>query len=120
MGIRLQDIERLHLGLLGVVACAAYASGRLAPGSVLLGGAAMGANFWLLRQLAARLVTPGGRRPGAVLALMLAKFSILIGLVALLFWRVRIDPLAFGLGASLLLVACVIEALRRSPTPLHA
>jgi hypothetical protein len=120
MGLRLQDIERLHLGLLGVAVCAAYASGRLAPLSVLLGGAVMGANFWLMRQLATRLVAPGRRRPAVVLGLMLAKFSLFIGLVGLLFWRVTLDPLAFGIGASMLLVACVLAALQQPRVPASA
>ena len=111
MRLRLQDIERLHLGLLAVAVCAAYASGRLAPLSLLLGGAVMGGNFWLMRQLASRMITPERRRPGVVLTLMLTKFSLFIALVGLLFWRVRVDALAFGLGASLLLVSCVAAAL---------
>jgi hypothetical protein len=44
---------------------------------------------------------------------MLIKFSIVIGLIALLFWRVQLDPLAFGIGATLLLVACVAATLRQ-------
>jgi hypothetical protein len=113
MGLRLQDIERLHLGLLAIAVCAAYLSGWLAPLSLLLGGAVMGANFWLMRQLASRLFTPERRRPEVVLGLMLIKFSIVIGLIALLFWRVQLDPLAFGIGATLLLVACVAATLRQ-------
>ena len=113
MGLRLQDIERLHIGLLGAAVCAAYATHWLAPLSLLLGGAVMGTNFWLMRQLATRLFTPGGRRPGIVLGFMLLKFSLFMGLVGLLFWRVQLDPLAFGVGASLLLIACVGAALRQ-------
>ena len=116
MELRLQDIERLHVGLLAAVVCAAYVTGRLAPASVLLGGAVMGVNFWLMRQLATRLFTAGGRRPQVVLALMLIKFSLFLGLLGLLFWRVPLDPLAFGVGASVLLVACVAAALRHPRT----
>jgi hypothetical protein len=120
MPLRLQDIERLHLGLLGIAVGAAYATGRLAPLSLLLGGAVMGANFWLMRQLATRLFTPARRRPELVLALVLAKFSLFIGLLGLLFWRVRLDPLAFCVGATLLLVACVIGALRQPRALAHS
>jgi ABC-type Mn2+/Zn2+ transport system permease subunit len=115
MGLRLQSIERLHLGLLAVAVCAAYATGWLAPLSLLLGGAVMGANVWLMRQLAARLFTSKRQRPWFVLAAMLGKFSLFVGLLTALFWRVPLDPLAFGFGATLLLVACVIAALRRPP-----
>lgn len=112
MGPRLQDIERLHLGLLAAAVCAALVVGRLAAVSLLLGGAVMGVNFWLMRQVAGRLLAPQRHRPAVVLGLVLAKFSLFLGLLALLFWRVRLDPLAFGVGATLLLVACVIVALR--------
>lgn len=112
MPLRLQDIERLHLWLLAAAVCAAWLSRWLAPLSVLLGGAVMGGNFWLLRQLATRMLTATPRRPAVVLGLVLIKFSLFIGLVALLIVRVRLDPMAFGFGASILLVACVVAALR--------
>lgn len=115
MGLRLQDIERLHLGLLAAAVCGAYASGWLGPGSVLAGGAVMAANFWLMRQLGARLLTPERRQPAIVLGLMLAKFSVFLGLLALLFWRVPLDPLGFGTGATILLIACVVAAVRARP-----
>ena len=111
MHLRLQDIERLHLGLLAGAVCLAWLSGWVAPVSVLLGGAVMGANFWLLRQIAARLLTAAPKRPGFVLGLVLLKFSLFIGVVALLLGRVRLDPMGFGIGASMLLVACVLAAL---------
>jgi len=113
MGLRLQDIERLHLGLLAAAVCAAALSGWLSPPSVLLGGAVMGINFWLMRQMGARIFTAEGRRPPVVMGLMLAKFTLFIGLLGLLFWRVSLDPLAFAVGATLLLIACVIVALRQ-------
>src|SRR5262245_22115716 len=115
METRLQDIERLHLGLLAVAVCAAGFVGSRAALSLLLGGGVMGVNFWLLRQLAGRLFTAEQRRPEVVLGLMLIKFTVFIGLLGLLFWRVPLDPLAFGIGATLLLVACVVTALRRPP-----
>src|SRR5215470_5434335 len=114
MGLRLEDIERLHVALLAVLVCAAYVSGWLAPRSVLLGGAVMGANFWLMRQLATRLFTASGR-PAVVLGLMLIKFTLFMALLGTLFWRLPIDPLAFGSGATVLLVACVVAALRARP-----
>jgi hypothetical protein len=115
MGIRVQDVERLHAGLLVAALCVALATGWLSAPSLLLGGAVMAANVWILRQLAARLLTAGAdrrRRPGIVVALLLAKFTIFMGLLGLLFWRVPVDALAFAVGATLLLVACVIAALR--------
>jgi len=119
MGLQLQSIERLHLGLLAAAVCVAYATGWLAPLSLLLGGAVMGANVWLMRQLAARLFTGERRQPGFVLAAMLGKFAIFVGLLTALFWRVPLDPLAFGVGATQLLVACVITALRQPAALAH-
>lgn len=112
MGVQVQDVERLHVGLLGGAVCAAYLTGWLSAPSLLLGGGAMAANVWIMRQLGARLLVPGERRPAVVVALVLAKFTIFMGLLGLLFWRVHLDALAFGVGATLLLVACVVAAVR--------
>lgn len=116
MSIRLEDIERVHIGLLGLAVAIALASGWVSAWSVLLGGGIMGANFWLMRQMARRMLTPVRvRRPALLLGLLTAKLSLFIGLLALLFWRVRIDPAGFGFGATMLLVACVVEAVRPHP-----
>ena len=114
MALRLEDIERLHVGLLATATALAQATAWVSAWSVLLGGAVMGANFWLMRQLSRRLLAPGGgRRPAVVVGLLLAKFSLFMGLLGLLFWRAPIDPLGFGVGATMLLVACVAAALRQ-------
>jgi uncharacterized membrane-anchored protein len=116
MSVRLEDIERLHLGLLGGSVLLAAATAWLSPWSLLLGGAVMGLNFWLMRQMARRWMgAEQTRRPGVVVALLIGKFSLFLGLLALLFWRVALDPAAFGVGATLLLVACVAVALRNRP-----
>ncbi len=116
MNLQLESIERLHLVLLGVVCVAAYLTHTVSAPSVLLGGAVMGGNFWLMRQLFRRLLgngTPSNR--AAVLGIVLLKFTIFVGLLAMLLWRVSIDPLGFGMGATVLLAACVIEAVRHQP-----
>jgi hypothetical protein len=116
MAVRLEDIERLHLGLLAGAVLLAAATPWLSPSSVLLGGGVMAANFWLMRQMARRLLgADRGRRPGVVVALLIGKFSLFLGLLGLLFWRVPLDPAAFGAGATLLLVACVVGAVRHQP-----
>ena len=48
----------------------------------------------------------------AVVLLVLAKFSIFIALLGLLFWRIPLDPMAFATGATLLMIASVAVALR--------
>jgi len=98
-----------------VVVGFAIITGWLSAWSVLLGGAVMGVNFWLMRQLLRRLVGGSGGsvcRTPVVIGLVIAKFSIFMGLLALLFWRVPLDAISFGVGATLLLIACVVAALR--------
>lgn len=114
MPIHLEQIERTHVVLLALVVGGAFVTRWLSPWSVLLGGAVMGVDFWLMRQLFARLMQPANRnRPGIVLALALAKFALFVGILAALFWRVELDALAFGIGATVLLIACVAAALRQ-------
>jgi hypothetical protein len=118
MSIRLEDIERLHLWLLSGAVLLAATTTELSAASLLLGGTVMALNFWLMRQAGRRLV--GGdhtRRPALVVGLLTVKLGLFVGLLALLFWRVPIDPAAFGAGATLLLVACVVQALRHRPRP---
>lgn len=113
MTLRLENIERLHLGML-VLACVVAHLTRLASApSVLLGGAVMGLNFWIMRQLFRRVASGDRERASAaVVGLALAKFTLFMALLGLLFWRVPLDALGFGAGATLLLVACVVETLR--------
>ncbi len=121
MGIQLEQIERVHFGLIAVATAGAWLTGWMGPGSVALGGGVMAGNLWLLKQISRRLLTPktAAARPGVVLLLVLAKFSIFLGLLGLLFWQVPLDPMAFAAGATLLMVACVVVALgsQNSATP---
>lgn len=113
MNLRAQDILKLHLELVGIVAAVALLVPALSAASVVTGGVVMGANFWLMGQIMRRALDPGQtRHPALVAGLLLGKFSLFLGLLALLFWRAPIEPLSFGLGATLLLVACVFAALR--------
>jgi len=112
MAVQVEHVERLHAGLLAGAVCAAYATGWLSAPSLLLGGAVMGANVRLMREIVRRVCVPAHTRPELVVVLLLMKFSLFLGLLGLLFWRVRLDALAFGVGATLLLVACVATALR--------
>jgi hypothetical protein len=117
MAVDLTRITKLHVGLLGATGGLSYATHIGAPGSLLLGGAVMGANFYLLRVmsnlLVARAMDPSrrGRKAVAVVA-MLLKFTLFLGLLGLLFWRVPVEGMSFAVGVTLLLVACVLEVLR--------
>lgn len=121
MGVQLEQIEKVHFALIAAATAAAALTGWMGAGSVALGGGVMAANIWLLKQITRRLLTAGvaTQRPGVVLLLVLAKFSIFLGLLGLLFWRVPLDPMAFAAGATLLMVACVAVALTSSPPPVE-
>lgn len=118
MAVDLRRIGKLHVGLVGATGGVAYATQWMEPGSVLLGGAVMGANFYLLRLIAA-LLRPDTfdpeKRGRVVLAVgaFVLKFGLFLGLLAALFWRLPIEGMSFALGVTLLLVACVVEATRQ-------
>lgn len=109
--MNLERIEILHVVLLATVAAAAALTGWLQIGSLLLGGVVMAANFRLLKELVRRALRPG-TGPGVAMLLFVAKFGVFLGLLALLFRRVPIEGASFAVGATLLLSACAIEALR--------
>jgi hypothetical protein len=118
MPLHVRDIERLHLQLLSVAVGIALLTQWVSAWSLLLGGGVMGANFWLMHRLFARLLdTRRPSQPVVVLGLLIVKFGLFLGLLGLLFWRLPIDGLGFGIGATLLLIACVAAALRQQAQP---
>lgn len=118
MEISVQRILRLHLQLLGVAALVALLTSWASPWSLLAGGAAMGTNFWLLSRLAGLALAPSRRqRPGLMVGLLIGKFSLFLGMLGLLFWRLPIEPIGFGVGSTLLLVACLASVLNGRPVP---
>lgn len=119
MNSRLGQIERLHLALLGGAACAAYATGWLSAPSVLLGGAVMGLNFRLLRAVVARLLSPQrGQSAALAVALLLLKFALFIALFAVLLWHLPLEPLSVAVGATMLLLACLLSTVTAAvPVP---
>jgi hypothetical protein len=113
MSLSVREIERLHLQLLTAAIAIALLTRWVSGWSVMLGGGVMAANFWIMHRLFERLLDTRRRaQPALVMGLLLAKFSLLLGLLALLFWRLPIDGLGFGIGATVLLIACVAAALR--------
>lgn len=117
MAIDLTRIGKFHVALLAGAGSVAYTTRWVEPGSLLLGGAVMGANFWLLR-LITNLLRPGAFDPGrrgraaVAVAAMILKFGLFLGLLAGLFWRLPIEGMSFALGVTLLLVACLLEVAR--------
>jgi divalent metal cation (Fe/Co/Zn/Cd) transporter len=116
MAIDLTRIGKLHVGLLGATGSVAYATHWIEPGSLLLGGAVMGVNFWLLRLITNVLRSSAERasrsRAAVAVAAMTLKFALFLGLLAAVFWRLPIEGMSFACGVTLLLLACVIEAAR--------
>lgn len=114
--IDLTRITRTHVGLVGASGGLAYATHLGEPGSVLLGGAVMGANFVLLRWIVGAVCTSdpakAARRKALGVAAFVLKFGVFLALLAGFFWRLPIEGMSFAFGATLLVVACVIEALR--------
>ena len=84
--------------------------------AVLVGGVFMGVNFLLLSFGIAWVLTPlaSKGRVKAGVGLLVLKMLIFLGLLSALFFRFEIDVLSFALGFSTLIVAIVIEAVRRT------
>lgn len=86
------------------------------PTALLAGGVFMGVNFLLLSFGIAWALTPlaskGRVRLGV--GLLVLKIVLFLGLLTTLFFHFQLDAISFALGFSTLIVAIVIEALRRS------
>jgi hypothetical protein len=124
MAVDLGRIGKFHVGLLGATGSVAYMTHWIEPGSLLLGGAVMGANFWLLRLitnvLRGDLFDPARRgRVGIAVAAMILKFGLFLGLLVALFQRLPIAGMSFALGVTLLLVACLLEVARHEWQSTH-
>jgi len=110
----LQNVARWHVAMLVAAVAVAAASRHVSPISLFLGGAVMGVDLWAMGRLWNRLVRATSAEPRVtmVLGLMVLKFSVFLCLLGAVFWRAPIDPAGFGVGVTILLIACVAEALR--------
>lgn len=117
MAVDLDRIGKLHAGLVGTSGIVAYFTRWGEAGSLLLGGLVMGANFVLLRFITSMLVaaakTPDKPNRAALgVAAVVVKFTLFLALVVGMFARLPIEGMSFAFGATMLLVACVSEAIR--------
>jgi hypothetical protein len=112
--VDLTRIAKIHVALVSAAGVVAYATRWMDPASLVLGGAVMGANVWLMRVIARTLgaaaADPGRQwQLGLALGAMLLKFGLFLGLLAVLLWRFPIEGKSFTVGVTLLLVDCVLE-----------
>ncbi|MSP39202.1 MAG: hypothetical protein EXR70_11990 [Deltaproteobacteria bacterium] len=109
-------IELWHTLLLLSLWVTLGASKFIDPTALLVGGVFMGINFLLLSFGVAMVLTPlaGKGRVRVGVGLLVLKIIIFLGLLTALFFRFDIDALSFALGFSTLIVAIVIETLRKT------
>ena len=87
------------------------------PRDIVLGAGFMIGDFLLIRILVSRLMRPAANR-GLTLLLLQAKFIMVLLLFAGVMMQWHVEPMSFALGASLLLVALLLEAmLTGDPVP---
>ncbi len=111
----IEKIERLNLFFIAIGAVVGWGTGLLHAPSVVLGGAVMGVNFWLLKKLVRSLLSRPGERAKARAALwLIGKGAFFLVLLSTLFFRFSIQGGSFVVGVSLLLLACVVGVLSNS------
>lgn len=107
-------IELWH-GTMLLALLVTLAPGKLVePEGLLIGGLFMGINFLLLCYGVGWVMTPlaGRGRIKLGVGLLVLKTAIFLALLAMLFFRVQLDAISFGLGFSTLFLAIVVESLR--------
>jgi hypothetical protein len=109
-------IELWHVLCLLMLLVAFGWSKLIEPTALLLGGVFMGVNFLLLSYGVAWLLTPlaSNRRIKAGVALLVIKIIIFFGLLTTVFFRFDLDAISFAVGFSTLILAILVEAIRRS------
>lgn len=122
MAVNLARVGKTHIGLVAAAVVLAVAWPIGDPLSLVLGGAVMGANLWLLRVITDAMVRrsaadDGGRGVGLAIGAIVLKFGLFLGLVAALLARLPIEGMSFVVGVTLLLAACVVEAVRNGAVP---
>ena len=109
-------IELWHGILLLVLLAVLGPTKSVDPAALLAGGIFMGINFLLLGFGIAWVLTPlaGKGRVKAGIAMLILKIAIFLALLTTLFFRFDLDAVSFALGFSTLILAIVLETVRRS------
>lgn len=84
------------------------ATGVGQPVGLLAGGAFAVGNFYLIRTLVSRLIGPAASGRSTAF-LLFAKFVLLLALIAGVLYQLPVSPTSFGLGASAVVLAIVLE-----------
>lgn len=111
-------IECWHALLLLVLLVSLRSVAVIDPAALLAGGVFMGINFLLLSFGVAAVLTPLASKGKIKLGIALLALKILIFLALLMtvFYGFQLDAISFALGFSTLIVAIVVESVRRSLT----
>jgi len=109
-------IELWHGLLLGGLLAALWQTGWLDAKALLIGGIFMGINFLLLSFGVAWILTPlaGRGRIKAGIGLLVVKIILFLGLLLTIFSRFDLDAISFALGFSTLIVAIIVETVRKA------
>jgi hypothetical protein len=110
--VSLQRISSVTLGLAFGAAVCALATGWADAASIALGGGVAWANFHLIRLLVSLVVRPGFGPWAQAWGLLLLTLKLLLAivLVAGVFYQFPVAPMSFAFGATMLLVAIVLDA----------
>jgi hypothetical protein len=110
--VSLTRISRLTIVITLLLMLASAATSAAQTWSVAAGGVVMLVNFHLLRWLVSLLIRPASASTARAWAigLLSLKLALGVGVVAAVFYKFPVEPLAFAAGASTLLVAAVLEA----------
>jgi len=109
-------IECWHAVLLVALLVSLRSVAVIDPAAMIAGGVFMGVNFLLLSFGVAAVLTPLANKGKVKLGIGLLALKILLFLALLmtLFSHFEFDAISFALGFSTLIVAIVVEAVRRS------
>jgi hypothetical protein len=110
--VSLARVSNLTIVLSALAAAIGGLTGIAHGWSVAIGGAFMLGNFHLLRLLVSLVMRPASGRNARAWAVVLLTLKLLLAvvLVAAVIYQFPVAPLSFALGASMLLIAALLEA----------
>ncbi len=115
----LRRIERTAVGITGLAIVAAWTipggGARMAAG--VAGGALLaGASYWAIKRgvtgLADAMLVRGAPRSPYGMAVFLLRYALLAGLAYVMIVRLRMHPIGLLVGASVIPLAAMVEAIR--------